>query len=45
MWGGEGGQELATKSFVQNIYNKHIHSTSVGPSGPPITPSPVKTGF
>ena len=32
-------QELATRSFVTNIFDKHTHPTGVGPSGPPILPS------
>jgi len=29
-------QELATKSFVKETFDKHVHATGVGPSGPPI---------
>jgi uncharacterized protein involved in type VI secretion and phage assembly len=32
-------QELATKSFVTEIFDKHLHPTGVGPSGPPIQQS------
>jgi uncharacterized protein involved in type VI secretion and phage assembly len=32
-------QELATKSFVTNIFDKHMHPTGVGPSGPPLLQS------
>lgn len=35
---GSGGttQELATKAFVQQVYDTHTHPTGVGPSGPPV---------
>ena len=39
--GGIDGQELVTKTFLERYHNQHIHSTSMGPSGPPIVPSPV----
>ena len=43
--GGEAAaQELATKQFVQNLYNAHIHATSVGPTGPPVTAAPLTPG-
>jgi uncharacterized protein involved in type VI secretion and phage assembly len=34
---GAGGevQELATKSFVQNVFDAHTHATGVGPSAKP----------
>ena len=34
-------QELATKSFVTDIFDKHAHPTGVGPSGPPLLQSSV----
>ena len=37
--GDESGQTLATETFVRDIFNRHIHSTAVGPSGPPIRPT------
>ena len=39
---GAGGsvQELATKSFVQNVFEQHVHPTGVGPSSQPV-PTPV----
>lgn len=27
-------------TFINSIYNAHIHPTGVGPSGPPVTPAP-----
>lgn len=42
--GGPGGQELATKQFVQQHYNAHTHPTPTGVSGPPITPAPLTPG-
>ena len=38
------GQELVTKKFLTDFYNVHIHSTPTGPSGVPITASPVTPG-
>jgi uncharacterized protein involved in type VI secretion and phage assembly len=32
-------QELATKAFVQQVYDLHTHPTGVGPSGPPVPTS------
>ncbi|MDY7090501.1 MAG: phage baseplate assembly protein V [Actinomycetota bacterium] len=32
---GGAVQELATKAFVQQTFDKHTHPTGVGPSGPP----------
>jgi uncharacterized protein involved in type VI secretion and phage assembly len=29
-------QELATKTFVQNLYDMHQHPSGVGPTGPPL---------
>ena len=29
-------EELATKTFVQQIFDTHTHPTGVGPSGPPV---------
>jgi uncharacterized protein involved in type VI secretion and phage assembly len=34
-------QELATKDFVEQLYNKHHHPSGVGPTGPPIEQSPT----
>jgi hypothetical protein len=44
--GGESGEELATKTFVQAQYNTHTHiSGSPGtPTSPPMTPSPLVPG-
>jgi hypothetical protein len=42
--GGSGGQQLATKTFVQQFFNTHIHATPMGPSGPPTTPAPLTPG-
>ena len=42
--GGEGGEELATKSFVEDQFNTHLHSTPSGPSGVPLQPSPLRPG-
>ena len=43
--GGEAAaQELATKQFVQNLYNTHVHATPAGPSGPPVTAAPLTPG-
>lgn len=42
--GGEGGEELVTKTFLQSYYNSHTHPTPTGPSGPPMVPSPVTPG-
>ncbi len=42
--GGPGGEELATKTFVKNYYNRHRHHTSRGPSGPPFPPAPASPG-
>jgi uncharacterized protein involved in type VI secretion and phage assembly len=38
---GAGGvtEELATKTFVQQVFDTHTHATGVGPSGPPALPS------
>jgi uncharacterized protein involved in type VI secretion and phage assembly len=35
---GAGGrtEELATKTFVQQVFDQHVHPTGVGPSGKPI---------
>jgi uncharacterized protein involved in type VI secretion and phage assembly len=45
---GSTAEELATKSFVQNVFDQHTHGTGVGPSGPPLMlsgtiPHPVTT--
>lgn len=44
--GGEDGEELATKTFVQQYFNTHTHvSGSPGsPTGPPMTPAPLTPG-
>jgi uncharacterized protein involved in type VI secretion and phage assembly len=34
-------EELATKTFVQQVFDTHTHPTGVGPSGPPVVPSTV----
>ncbi len=38
---GSGGatQELATKHFVQNVFDVHTHPSGVGPTGKPLIPS------
>jgi uncharacterized protein involved in type VI secretion and phage assembly len=41
-------EELATKSFVQNVFDTHTHATGVGPSATPLplsstSPHPVTT--
>jgi uncharacterized protein involved in type VI secretion and phage assembly len=38
---GAGGvtAELATKSFVQQVFDTHTHATGVGPSAAPVPPS------
>ena len=42
--GGESGQPLATDTFVGTQYNTHIHSTPMGPSGPPLVAAPRVPG-
>lgn len=42
--GGEAGQELATRSFVETIFNVHTHPTPAGPSGPPAQQAPLEPG-
>lgn len=42
--GGDAGQQLATKAFVENYFNTHKHSTPSGPSGPPLTQAPLSPG-
>ena len=42
--GGEGGQALATQSFVETFYNQHIQNTAMGPTSPPIVASPLVPG-
>ena len=43
--GGEAdAQELATKGFVEQQYNAHIHVTPAGNTGPPLTASPLIGG-
>lgn len=44
--GGEGGQQLATKAFVQTYYNTHTHLSSAPgtPTGPPVVQSPLTPG-
>ena len=32
-------EELATKTFVQQIFDTHTHPSGVGPTGPPVLPS------
>ena len=42
--GGREGDELATKTFVRDHHNRHIHSHPMGPTGPPVTPAPQRGG-
>ena len=43
--GGEGGEELATKTFVQSQYNTHTHAVPQGGvTGPPVTAAPMTPG-
>jgi hypothetical protein len=44
--GGEAGQELATKAFVQGYFNVHTHLSSAPgtPTGPPMIPAPLTPG-
>ena len=43
--GGESGaQQLATREFVEVVYNTHVHSTPTGPSGPPLVAPPLTDG-
>ena len=42
--GGEKGKELVTREHLEKFYTQHIHSTSMGPSGPPIVPPPLTPG-
>jgi len=44
--GGEGGQELATKAFVQQQYNTHTHLSGApgSPTSPPMVQSPLVPG-
>jgi hypothetical protein len=37
--GGESGQELATKAFVTNVFQNHMHGSA--PCGPPSPPIPL----
>jgi uncharacterized protein involved in type VI secretion and phage assembly len=36
---GGAPEELATKSFVQQVFDTHTHATGVGPSAPPVPTS------
>jgi uncharacterized protein involved in type VI secretion and phage assembly len=38
---GGQAQELATKSFVKNVFEMHIHATAVGPTDKPTPMPPV----
>lgn len=44
--GGEGGQELATKTFVQQYFNTHTHVSGApgSPTSPPMQPAPLAPG-
>ena len=42
--GGDGGEELVTKSFLTRYFNTHIHPTPAGPSSPPTYPAPATPG-
>jgi uncharacterized protein involved in type VI secretion and phage assembly len=42
--GGKDVEELATKTFVQTIFDGHTHPTGVGPTGPPSEVMPVSPG-
>ncbi len=42
--GGTGGDELATKTFVQNHFNRHIHNHPMGPTAVPAIPAPLTPG-
>ena len=42
--GGAAGEELVTKTFLEQFYNQHIHATSMGPSGPPVAAAPLAPG-
>jgi len=42
--GGESGDELATKTFVRDRFNTHIHQTPVGPTAIPTVVAPLTPG-
>lgn len=44
--GGDAGEELATKSFVQQQYNLHTHiaGSPGSPTSPPVQPAPAVPG-
>ncbi|MCY3554990.1 MAG: Gp138 family membrane-puncturing spike protein [Gemmatimonadetes bacterium] len=42
--GGESGDELATKTFVRDQFNRHIHQTPMGPTAIPTILSPLTPG-
>ncbi|HEU4578339.1 MAG TPA: phage baseplate assembly protein V [Polyangiaceae bacterium] len=37
---GQQLQELATKAFVQDVFEKHKHGSGTGPTTPPLPPTP-----
>lgn len=39
--GDEAGQQLVTRTFLNTYYNSHFHSSSAGPTGPPLTLAPM----
>ena len=44
--GGGTVEELATKSFVTDVFDQHVHPTGVGPSSQPVpivVPHPTTT--
>lgn len=42
--GGPGGQELVTRAHLAAAFDTHIHTTPMGPSGPPTITSPKTPG-
>ncbi|MDE2846012.1 MAG: Gp138 family membrane-puncturing spike protein [Gemmatimonadota bacterium] len=42
--GGESGDELATKTFVRDEFNRHIHQTPMGPTAIPTKLAPMTAG-
>ena len=42
--GGAGGDELATKTFVRDQFNRHIHQTPMGPTAIPTILAPMTPG-
>jgi uncharacterized protein involved in type VI secretion and phage assembly len=41
---GEAAQPLATRDFVEKVFNQHVHPSGVGPTGKPV-PIPVPTAL